>query len=120
MAFPPCTFPGQPHAGLQQSQYREAQPFWPPWIGGTPPAPTLPPVLVTPPVVTPPVFCAPPFVFAPPADVPPAPPLHRRHERAHVPCIQSAPHQPYWTACSQVSPFGGGASVHATLPPVPE
>jgi hypothetical protein len=80
---------------LQQSQYLDAQPFWPPWIVGRPPAPTLPPVLATPPVFgDPPVFGVPPLPFTPPDELPPAPPLHAPHDRAQVPSIQSAPHQP--------------------------
>lgn len=47
------------------------------------------------------------------------PPLHLPHERAHAPFSQSCEHQPYSTACAQVSPFGGGVSAQLlVLPPL--
>ena len=76
----------QPHAGLQQSQYRDAQPLEP---LTTPPVPAVPPEPDVPPV--PPEFMVPPL---PPEFVPPLAPLHNPHELAQAPFIQLAPHQP--------------------------
>ena len=71
-----------------------------------PPVPVLPPVLLAPPV---------------PLLVPPVPPpVHLPHERWHEVPSQLCVHQPYSTACAQVSPLLGGKSVHEdALPPVP-
>jgi hypothetical protein len=128
----------QPQAGLQQSQYLESQPFWPPLvIGGGCPLPPLPPTPLLPPDPLEPLLPLAPFVPALLPAVPPRPlvppvvpplpprppvppvPVHVRHEAAQAPFIQGCPHQPYSTACAQVSPLGGGVSVQFWVPPAP-
>jgi len=107
----------QPQAGLQQSQYLDSQPFWPPLlIGGGCTLPPLPPDPLLPPDPFDPLLPPDPPLDQP---LPPAPPLHRPHEAAHAPFIQACPHQPYSTAWAQVSPFGGGVSLQVWLPPDP-
>src|SRR6202142_4525502 len=78
IGFPVRTLAFQPQAGLQQSQYREAQPLLPlvrragslgPGTGGAPPEP-LPPV-AGPPVAEPPVPLPPVPLLARPSPVRP-------------------------------------------------
>ena len=53
--------------------------------------------------------------------LPPLPWLeHNPQDWAQAPNIQSWPHQPHSTACSQVSPLGGGSSAQSWLLVPPE
>src|SRR4051794_31599126 len=93
MGVRPPVLPDQPQEGLQQSQYRDAQPFMPPLMGGgcmtlllpVPPVPVVPAVPLVPalPVVPPvpvvparPVVPAEPVLPALPEPVPEPPPTN--------------------------------------------